>query len=134
MQKQTEIRKKRILAIDDDPFTLAQYRDILGDKYQVFFALNGEQALEIIDQSPPNLIIVDVRMPGIAGPQVVHKLRRFTSVPVIMISSFPEDVSEDELVRLQVNAALIKPVEPQVLLYEVDSLVAAHHVQFNEAL
>lgn len=56
--------QKVVLAIDDDPVTLSQYRDVLGDRYNVRFALNGEQATEIIDQTPPELIIVDVRMPG----------------------------------------------------------------------
>jgi len=128
------MRPRRILAIDDDPVTLAQYRDVLGDHYQVHFALNGEQAIEIIDHLPPDLIIVDVRMPGDSGPRVIHKLRRYTSVPVMMISGYPQDVSEDDLIRLQVHSALIKPVSAEVLLYEVDSLISAHNLQLNPAL
>ena len=128
------MRLRRILAIDDDPVTLAQYRDVLGDHYQVHFALNGEQAIEIIDHLPPDLIIVDVRMPGDSGPRVIHKLRRYTSVPVMMISGYPQDVSEDDLIRLQVHSALIKPVSAEILLYEVDSLISAHNLQLNPAL
>jgi len=133
-ERSSGIRQRRILAIDDDPVTLAQYRDVLGDHYQVHFALNGEQAIEIIDHLPPDLIIVDVRMPGDSGPRVIHKLRRYTSVPVMMISGYPQDVSEDDLIRLQVHSALIKPVSAEVLLYEVDSLISAHNLQLNPAL
>lgn len=128
------MRQKRILAIDDDPVTLAQYRDVLGDAYQVHFALNGDQAIEIIDHLPPDLIIVDVRLPGDSGPRVVHKLRRYTSVPFMMISGYPQDVSDDELIRLQIHAALIKPVSAEALRYEVDSLINAHNIQLNTAL
>jgi len=133
-ERSSGIRQRRILAIDDDPVTLAQYRDVLGDHYQVHFALNGEQAIEIIDHLPPDLIIVDVRMPGDSGPRVIHKLRRYTSVPVMMISGYPQDVSEDDLIRLQVHSALIKPVSAEILLYEVDSLISAHNLQLNPAL
>ena len=128
------MKRKTILAIDDDPVTLAQYRDVLGDLYDVRFALNGEQAIEILDQTPPDLIIVDVRMPGEDGPRVVHKLRRYTSVPVMMISGYPQDVSEGDLMRLQIHAALIKPVAADALLFEVESLLKSHNLQFNEAL
>lgn len=128
------MKRKTILAVDDDPVTLAQYRDVLGEHYDVRFALNGEQAVEIIDQSVPDLIIVDVRMPGDDGPRVVHKLRRYTSVPVMMISGYPQDVSEDELIRLQIHAALVKPVAADALLFEVESLLKSHNLQFNEAL
>ncbi len=128
------MKRKTILAVDDDPVTLAQYRDVLGEDYDVRFALNGEQAIEVINQSPPDLLIVDVRMPGDDGPRVVHKLRRYTSVPVMMISGYPQDVSEDELIRLQIHAALIKPVAADALLFEVESLLKSHNLQFNEAL
>jgi DNA-binding response OmpR family regulator len=126
--------QKVVLAIDDDPVTLSQYRDVLGDRYNVRFALNGEQATEIIDQTPPELIIVDVRMPGESGPRVVRKLRRYTPVPVMMISVYPQDVSEDELINLQIHAALIKPVAADALLFEVESLLKSHNLQTNEAL
>lgn len=128
------MKRKTILAIDDDPVTLAQYRDVLGDLYEVRFALNGQQAVEILDQSAPDLIIVDVRMPGEDGPRVVHKLRRYTSVPIMMISGYPQEVSEDDLMRLQIHAALIKPVAADALLFEVESLLKSHNFQFNEAL
>lgn len=128
------MKRKTILAVDDDPVTLAQYRDVLGEDYDVRFALNGEQAIEVINQSPPDLLIVDVRMPGDDGPRVVHKLRRYTSVPVMMISGYPQDVSEDELIRLQIHAALIKPVAADALLFEVESLLKSHNLQFNEVL
>ena len=126
--------QKVVLAIDDDPVILSQYRDVLGARYEVRFALNGEQAIEIIDQTPPDLIIVDVRMPGESGPRVVRRLRRYTSVPVMMISGYPQDVSEDELIKLQIHAALIKPVAADALLFEVESLLKSHNLQINEAL
>ena len=128
------MRSKTILAIDDDPVTLAQYRDVLGERYKVHFALNGEQALEIIDKNPPDLMIIDVRMPGMQGPQVLRKLRRYTSVPVVMVSGYPQDVTDDDLVRLQVHAALVKPVAADALLFEVESLLNSHNLQLGVAL
>lgn len=125
---------KTILAIDDDPVTLAQYRDVLGDHYKVHFALDGEQALEIIDTNPPDLMIIDVRLPGLQGPQLLRRLRRYTSVPVMMVSGYPQDVTDDELVRLQVHAALVKPVAADALLFEVQSLLSSHNLQIHEAL
>jgi len=127
-------RQRRILAIDDDPVTLAQFREVLGERYKVFFALDGEQAIEMLDDTQPDLIIIDVRLPGADGPQIVRKLRRYTSVPVMMVSSYPQDVTEDELVRLHIHSALIKPVDPEVLEIEVDSLLDLHSLRTNEAL
>lgn len=128
------MRQRRILAVDDDPVTLAQYREVLGTKHTVFFALDGEQAIEMLDDTQPDLIIVDVRLPGADGPQIVRKLRRYTSVPVMMISSYPQDVSEEELIRLHIHSALIKPVDPDVLEMEVETLLSSHTLRLNEAL
>ena len=128
------MRQKRILAVDDDPVTLAQYREVLGETHKVYFALDGEQAIEMLDEVQPDLMIVDVRLPGADGPQIVRKLRRYTSAPVMMISSYPQDVSEDELIRLHIQSALIKPVDPDVLEAEVESLLNSRRLNINEPL
>jgi diguanylate cyclase (GGDEF)-like protein len=83
--------KEKILVIDDEENIANLVKDILeGEGFQVTLAYNGEEALEKIHQAPPDLVILDLRLPGMSGYQVCQKIREdvsFTHMPIIMLTA-----------------------------------------------
>lgn len=83
--------KESILIVDDIPKNLQVIAGHLGDeKYDLVFATTGEDALEAIKDDPPNLVLLDINLPGINGFQVCEELKkdsRYSSIPVIFLSA-----------------------------------------------
>jgi len=83
--------KEKILVIDDEENIANLVKDILeGEGFQVALAYDGEHALEKIRQSPPDLVILDLRLPGMSGYQVCQKIREdasFAHMPIIMLTA-----------------------------------------------
>ncbi len=83
--------KEKILVIDDEETIANLVKDILeGEGFQVALAYDGEHALEKIRQSPPDLVILDLRLPGMSGYQVCQKIREdasFAHMPIIMLTA-----------------------------------------------
>ncbi|HEU5350880.1 MAG TPA: HD domain-containing phosphohydrolase [Terracidiphilus sp.] len=127
--------KKTILAVDDEPSNLQVLRQILRDQYHVVYATSGMRALEAAETHRPNLILLDVMMPGMAGYEVCARLKtnRVTqNIPVIFVTSLSE--AEDEARGFDVGAVdyVTKPLSAPVLLRRVEthlSLVRANALE-----
>lgn len=103
---------KKILVVDDDySFCkfLKEYLARLG--YAVTISMNGEQALDLIREEKPDLMTLDIRMPGVNGYDILEKLRQETSPPqVVVISAIDTPEMEEQLTRSGAHAVLHKPV------------------------
>jgi len=110
--------KPRLLVVDDQPINIqVMYQAFAGD-YQVFMATNGEQALAICKNNPPDLVLLDVVMPGMDGFEVCTRLKADAAtshIPVIFVTAH-NDASE-ETHGLSVGAVdfIAKPVNPAVV-------------------
>ncbi len=131
----------RILAIDDDPLTLHIVEHVLQKHgYEVFTAYNGHDGLELAFILKPDLVILDIMMPGLDGFQVCRKLRENpeTAVTTILMltargaidkpANDPVDFAQrvrDQLNGYRVGASdfLTKPVKAAVLVERVRSLI-----------
>ena len=110
------MKKKRILAIDDDPTALSALRQILTQKgYDVVTAPDGESGLELLgsDAEPVDLALLDVTLPGMSGYDVCRKIREdpvVGDIPVIFLTArgLVMDMSEGEAAGSDLY--LIKPV------------------------
>ena len=81
-------RKPLILVIDDDPGLLKlMKRDLLLHGYRVITASDGKTGLQLIEDEEPTLAILDVTMPGLNGFQVCERARRFSNVPIIILTA-----------------------------------------------
>jgi len=119
--------KKKILIVDDDPTSLKILESMLpADRYSVIQANNGEEALDSAFDQPPDLILLDIMMPGIDGFEVTRKIKkdkRTKDVPIIIITSL--DKSESNVKGLEAGAEelLSKPVHATELLARVSSML-----------
>ena len=130
MPKQT-----KILVIDDDPDVHTVVKKILEpESYKVTSAYDGFEGLRKVVEERPDLIILDVIMPGKHGFDVVHELKTdekyhfFSDIPVLMLTVYPEDrekmhLSIREGMMMEAEDYLQKPVEPKELLKRVEDLL-----------
>jgi DNA-binding NarL/FixJ family response regulator len=113
------------LLIDDDPNLILLVKDYLEFRgYEVITAENGREALEVLDQDVPDLIICDVMMPEMDGYALVEHVRedpRTNWIPVLFLSA--KGQSQDKVKGLNKGADvyMVKPFEPEELVAQVES-------------
>jgi len=128
-------KQMKILVIDDDPDVHGVVKKILEPKsYQMISAYDGEEGLRKVVEERPDLIILDVIMPGKHGFDVCHELKTdekyhfFSNIPVLMLTVYPEDrekmhLSVREGMMMEAEDYLQKPVDPQELTKRVEELL-----------
>lgn len=115
----------RLLLVDDDPNLILLVRDYLEYQgYQVMTAENGQEALQILANYTPNMIICDIMMPEMDGYVLVQEIRkdsRLNLIPVMFLSA--KGQSQDRVKGLNMGADLymVKPFEPEELVAQVQS-------------
>ena len=84
--------KKKVLIVDDEEGILFLYQEELEiEGFAVETAMNGEQALEKFKATPPNLVILDINMPGMNGIEILRQMKGHNpNLPVILSSAYPE--------------------------------------------
>ena len=118
---------KRLLVVDDEPKLLrAISLDLNGEGYDVSTARSGNEALVNVAQKLPDLIVSDIRMPGMDGYAFARRLRQNQStalVPIVFLTA--KDTTEDRIegFRTGVDAYLTKPFEPDELLAVIASIL-----------
>jgi twitching motility two-component system response regulator PilH len=118
----------KILIVDDSPTERFYLTDILARAgYAVSTAVNGEEAIDKIRAERPQLILMDVVMPGANGFQVTRAIARdpeLSSIPVIICSSKNQETDRIWGMRQGARDYLIKPVDPALLLGAIATLDA----------
>lgn len=119
--------KKKILVVDDDPVTLRLIGYFLEKEgLTVVQAESAEEGIKKILEEKPNLLILDVMMPGMNGFQMLEKLQTYSHIPkppVIFLSSLAEE--EDVLRGLRAGwDYIIKPFSPAILIAKITNLLA----------
>lgn len=87
------MKKSRILVVDDDALNVEMLEEYLSVHYEIVTASNGSGALNMVEQTSPDLIILDSIMPGLNGFNVCRRLKtdeKTRSIPIIMITAFNE--------------------------------------------
>jgi len=128
-------KQSKILIIDDDADVHAVVRKILEAKsYKVISAYDGFEGLRKVVDERPDLIILDVIMPGKHGFEVCHELKTdekyhfFSNIPVLMLTVYPEDrekmhLSMREGMMMEAEDYLQKPVDARELVNRVEGLL-----------
>ena len=114
----------RILVVDDDP-TVAEVvaRYLQRDGHQVECVADGVEALRRAQGDPPDLIVLDLMLPGMGGLEVCRRLRETSPVPIVMLTALGEET--DRLVGLETGADdyVTKPFSPRELALRVRSVL-----------
>ncbi len=122
------IKKATVLVVDDTPDNLALMSSLLKNDYKVKIANGGEKALKIAAlDSPPDLILLDIMMPGMDGYEVCQQLKRdprTMDIPVIFLTAKTE--VEDEKKGLELGAVdyITKPISPPIVMARVKNHLA----------
>ena len=112
-----------VLLVDDEEYILAFVRIKLQvSGYQVSTATDGVQALEMIKDKVPDLVIIDLIMPRMDGPRLLKEIRKFSSLPVIILTAVDaQDVVIKEL-RAGADDYLHKPFNPDELVARIEAI------------
>jgi DNA-binding response OmpR family regulator len=115
---------KRILVVDDDEKTVELVKLYLNrDGYKVITAFNGTDALRLARETHPDLIVLDLMLPGINGLDICRTLRAESDVPIIMLTALSTD--DDRLTGLDLGADdyVTKPFSPRELAARVRAVL-----------
>ncbi|HQL94294.1 MAG TPA: response regulator [Candidatus Hydrogenedentes bacterium] len=107
-----------ILAVDDTEANLDILVETLGDEYDIAVALDGEAALDLAGDTPPDLILLDIMMPGMDGYQVCEALSRSLltrNVPVIFLTALTDERDEARGLALGAVDYITKPFSPALV-------------------
>jgi len=116
---------KRLLLVDDDPNLVLLVKDYLEFRgYEVVPASNGNEALEVMENFAPDLIICDVMMPGMDGYTFVETIRANPGtnwIPVIFLSARGQTADRVRGLNTGADVYMVKPFEPEELVAQVES-------------
>jgi putative two-component system response regulator len=117
--------RPKLLLVDDEPANLQVLRHVLQDHYRLLFALDGQRALELVRAEAPQLILLDVMMPGMSGLDVCRTLNAQVvtrAIPVIFVTALSD--AQDEALGFEAGAVdyISKPISPAI----VRARVATH--------
>lgn len=115
-------RAKHILIVDDDPEICELLREHLGRDYETESVPNGSQAFGAMLRRRPDLIVLDINLPGLGGADVLKAFREIdTRIPVVVITGSDNGVTAEEVLSHGARSYLLKPFD----LGELDGLIRA---------
>jgi putative two-component system response regulator len=121
----SEESKDVVLVVDDQTTVVRVLGRMLSDKYAVHVATDGERALEIAEEKVPDLILLDMVMPGMSGIEVCMKLKEnpvTENIPVIFVTSMDDRHNEAKGLKAGAVDYIPKPCSPEI----VEARVAVH--------
>ncbi len=130
-----EITKPTLLLVDDEPVNLRVLKQLLANDYQLIFARNGEEALKLTETRQPNLILLDVMMPGLTGFEVCRQLKQQADtrhIPVIFVTALNDEHEETEGFEAGAVDYITKPISPAIVKARVKTHLSL--VQADELL
>ena len=118
--------KKKMLAVDDNPDNNAIVEELFGEHFDLRTATTGEEALEIVQTFFPDVVLLDIMMPGMDGYEVCKRLREqpaFEDTTILMVTA--KGALEDRIKGYQVGANdfITKPFEEENILESVEFFV-----------
>lgn len=130
-------KQVKVLVIEDDPYIcelITLYAEKIG--YKVNVANDGMTGLEIFYERPPEIVILDIMMPGMDGWEVCKEIRRFHKTPIIMLTGKGESYDKLKGFRLGTDDYLVKPFDPNELIARINAVLrrANPRLETNEVI
>jgi len=110
-----------ILVVDDEVYTRLLLSDALsGQGYKVISAATAQEALRIVQQNIPHLVLLDIKLPGMNGIELLQKIREIDAhLPVIIITAFSGMEKDYDVVTAGISAYLVKPLDLEILYQKI---------------
>lgn len=118
--------KKRILVVDDNAMLLRNMKYLLEERYLVSVAASGSQALNSIKKNKPDLILLDVEMPGMSGVELLEIIRAdefMKDIPVIFLTANADSDVVTEVAKLKPQGYTLKPPVRAKLLEIIEKVL-----------
>ena len=127
-----------ILVVDDEPrYVRLMEANLLPEGYQVLKAYEGQKAVELVAEKQPDLVLLDVMMPGLDGFQACERIREFSQVPIIMVTAKGEEQDRVKGLDRGADDYVVKPFSATELLARVRALLRRAQVSgsaFQQAI
>ena len=124
-----------VLIVEDDPETRQYYSEALRhDGFEIEQAHNGHQALHKALEHPPDLVLMDIAVPGLDGIELCKRLRadeRTRSVPVLAITGYEDREYPTRVLSAGANHVLMKPCDPALLVSEARRLLSRTALDYS---
>jgi two-component system KDP operon response regulator KdpE len=118
------MRPAKILVVDDEPHLVKLVRSNLeAQHFKVITAMDGMSGLAMVEKEGPDLVILDIMLPGMDGFDILQKIREFSSVPVIMLTAKDQDVDVVKGLQLGADDYVKKPFSVHELLARVEAVL-----------
>lgn len=125
----------KILVIDDDPAMTELLKLLLAPSlFEVLTANSGQQGIDLAHEKEPDMILLDLMMPEMNGWQVCKQIRKFSQVPIIILSALDNPGLVADALDAGADDYLIKPVPNRVLTAHIDKLVRRKRVEQDAVL
>ena len=129
------MNRSKILVVDDEQLNVELFEGMLSKDYDVVKAYEGNEALDKVEKTSPDLILLDIMMPGMNGYEVCRKLKSNSvtmSIPVVMVTALKEREDRIKAIEAGADDFLSKPVDFHELSARVKSLLRVK--QYYDAL
>ncbi|HDY92829.1 response regulator [Pseudoalteromonas sp. SR43-6] len=126
MSSSIEHKTKRLLVVDDEYFNFEMLKAALASKFDVSYADSGQSCLASAIASPPDIILLDVCMPGLDGYDTCRMLKHTPetkNIPVVMVSGLESPSEKQAGFDAGCNAYVVKPFSVGALLEEINTVV-----------
>ena len=113
----------KILIVDDDPDIRALMKALLGPYYEISCARDGREAIEMLQSSLPDLVLLDIQMPRLDGLQVCRAIKgsgRSKRIPVIIVSAQSSQAERQEAFQAGADDYVVKPIQPHDFLSRIE--------------
>ncbi len=119
---------RKVLIAEDNAVNRELLRELLETRgYTVLEACDGQEALDMIDQARPDILLLDIGMPVLDGFAVVRKIREnphLAKLPVVAVTAYAMQDDREKILNSKFDGYLSKPINPRSLMEELDRLLS----------
>lgn len=117
----------KVLVVDDEPNIVLSLEFLMQQAgFEVTTAFDGESALILVNENPPDLVLLDISLPGISGFEVLEELRNqaaFKRLPIVMLTAHGREVEREKGLALGADDYITKPFSTRQLVEKVQALL-----------
>lgn len=126
--------KADILIVDDEPINRKIVNKMLMDRFETREAASGEEAINLVDEKKPDLILLDVHMPGMNGHEVIQRLKAHEEtkgIPVVFVTADGDRETEASGLMEGADDFITKPFRQDILVQRISRIIELHFLQNN---